>query len=257
MRRFYQESWQGIPFTAFTHLSFFRLADSEFYSTFYEELFRRYDSWQALPAHWRTAKEEDARWLAAQIMTQRQHWEAEGGDAPSRVLSIGSGLGYMEKILLDTVPDIALYVNEPSTIGMKWLRAYIPADRIFIGLPPACLPSDVQYNIIYLSALDYCVGNREFAFMLRELRAQLAPGGRLMCLSASLLDEDSLVGGLVNASKILLRALLHFIGTRPQQFWGWRRTRKEYQQLLQGAGFTNIQDGWIGQGSETYWISGE
>ena len=41
MRRFYQESWQGIPFTTFAHTHFFHLADAKFYSVFYEELFRR------------------------------------------------------------------------------------------------------------------------------------------------------------------------------------------------------------------------
>ena len=257
MRRFYQESWQGIPFTAFTHLSFFRLAEPKFYATFYEELFRRHDSWDSLPEEWRVNKEKDARWVAEQIVAQRKHWDAEGGDAPSRVLSIGSGVGFMEKTLLDVLPGLELHVNEPSTVGMKWLRQCVPTERIYIGLPPACLPSDVQYNVIYLSAVDYGIPSREFEHMLRELRAQLAPGGRLLCLSASLLEEDSFVGKLVNGVKIGIRAVLHYMGVRRQQFWGWRRTREEYQQLFQKAGFAAIQDGWLDDGFETYWISGE
>ena len=43
---------------------------------------------------------------------------------------------------------------------------------------------------------------------------------------------------------------------RRQQFWGWRRTRREYQQLFTAAGFAGIADGWLDDGFETYWIRG-
>ena len=98
------------------------------------------------------------------------------------MLSIVSGVGYMEKILLEEMPELELHVNEPSTVGMKWLREYIPNERIYIGLPPACLPSDVQYDMIYLSTVDYGIPTREFQHLLWELRAQLAPGGELVQL---------------------------------------------------------------------------
>ena len=257
MRRFYQEGWQGIPFSAFARMSFFKLAGPAFYGAFYEELFRRYASWDALPARWRAGKEQDARWVAGQITAQRQHWEADMGDAPSRVLSIGSGVGFMEHLLLNMIPNLELHVNEPSTVGMKWLRDHIPNERIYIGLPPACLPPDVHYNVIYLSAVDYAIPDREFEFMLRELRAHLLPGGRLLCISASLLEEDSPIGKMVNTVKIGIRAALHLLGIREQQFWGWRRTRVEYKEILCRAGFSNVQDGWLDEEMETYWISGE
>lgn len=258
MRRFYQESWQGIPFSAFTHVSFFRLAEPKFYATFYEELFKRYTSWDSLPSEWRANKKKDAQWVAEQVLAQREHWDHdECQSATSRVLSIGSGVGYMEKTLLDILPDIELHVNEPSTVGMKWLRQCVPTERIYIGYPPACLPSDVQYNVIYLSAVDYGIPSRELEFTLRELRAQLAPGGRLLCISASLLEEEGFVGTFVNALKIGLRAVLHFMDVRRQQFWGWRRTRDEYRTLFAAAGFQNIQDGWLDDGFSSYWISGE
>ena len=70
MRRFYQESWQGIPFTSFSHISFFHLAEPKFYAVFYEELFRRFKDWDDLPAVWRTNKRKDARWLIGQLRDQ-------------------------------------------------------------------------------------------------------------------------------------------------------------------------------------------
>ena len=95
MRRFYQESWQGIPFTAFSHISFFHLAEPKFYATFYEELFRRYKDWDDLPSVWRANKRKDARWLAGQLRAKLAQEPGRAG--PLRVLSIGSGVGYMEK----------------------------------------------------------------------------------------------------------------------------------------------------------------
>ncbi len=394
MRRFYQESWQGIPFSAFTHVSFFHLANAEFYATFYEELFRRFHCWDCLPAAWRVGKDRGARWIAEQIQAQAaqsgiklapdtcgcsqststniiEHADisegidtntridthsdvpvdnsadaccvdenldtyleaqetvappmsvtpatatgASASDNPEisakpvaysasqglhdvsdtsdishlaevaslpdvtrlpnvhevneydvknqektcfcpRVLSIGSGVGYLEKSLLDIMPDIELHVNEPNTVGLRWLKEVVPLEHIYIGSPSTCLPPDVQYQVIYLSAIDYSFTNEEFAFALQEIKAQLAPGGRLLCLSSSLLEEYSAVGRAVNIFKIGLRAVLHFLGVRRQQFWGWRRTQEEYHQFFENAGFKNIQDGWLDDGFHSYWISGE
>lgn len=255
MRRFYQESWLGIPFTAFAGVSFFRLADSRFYSSFYEELFRRHKSWDNLPPEWLETKKKDAEWLIEQI---RLNLAFRPADAPPyRVLSIGSGTGLMEWLILQAIPNLELYVNEPSTIGMKWTKTFIPAERIFIGFPPACLPADIKYDLIYLSAVDYAFSRRSFERLLETLRGQLEKGGELLCLSASLLQEDSFIGGLVNVLKNIIRCILHFSGIRRQQFWGWRRTSKEYVKLFRKAGFNDIASGRLQDPSESFWIKGK
>lgn len=252
MRRFYQESWQGIPFTAFAHISFFRLADSKFYSTFYEELFRRYQSWNDLPATWRRNKEKDAKWLAGRIGELKDL----APDRPLKVLSIGSGVGFMEQALLRLCPDMELHINEPSTVGMRWMRKLVPNDRIYIGLPSASIPADITFDFIYLSAVDYGIPQRELSRLLDFLRAQLVHQGELLCISASLLEEYSFIGALVNSMKNVIRAFLHYLYIRRQQFWGWRRTRKEYQRLFARAGLSDVEDGFLADGFDSYWISG-
>ncbi|MBQ7738513.1 MAG: hypothetical protein IJT59_02515 [Desulfovibrionaceae bacterium] len=255
MRRFYQESWQGIPFTKISHLSFFHLAGSKFYSTFYEEMFARYSSWEALPLEWRENKRCSAEWLLERIRQHRAELGAKDGE-PYRVLSIGCGVGYMEKLLLDALPEIELYVNEPSTVGLKWLRSYLPADHVYIG-DPLTIPGDVYYHMIYLSAVDYAISTRHLVRLLENLRAQLESSGTVLCLSSSFLQEDSIIGSFVNAMKIFIRGILHYLSVRPQQFWGWRRTRKDYNQLFKQAGFFSLSDGFIEKAPETYWISGK
>lgn len=252
MRRFYQESWQGIPFTTFAHTHFFHLADAKFYSIFYEELFRRYQSWEDLPEVWRRNKTADSMWIASRLRAMQEQCDH---DRPLRVLSIGSGVGFMERMLLKEMgPAIELYVNEPSTVCMKWLRRLIPADRIFIGQPPDCLSPDIYYDMIYLSAVDYGIPQAQLAHTLANLRYQLLPSGEILCLSASLLEEESPVAAFVNFCKNCIRGILHYIGIRKQQFWGWRRTRSEYQQLFASAGYKAVEDGFLDDGFGTYWI---
>lgn len=254
MRRFYQESWQGIPFTTFAHTRFFHLADAKFYSVFYEELFRRYQTWEDLPETWRKNKAKDALWLAQRLKALK---DRKGEDRPMRVLSLGSGVGFMERMLIKEMGDaIELYVNEPSTVCMKWLRRLIPADRIFIGQPPDCLSPDIYYDMIYLSAVDYGIPQAQLAHTLDHLRFLLLPGGETVCFSASLLEEESLAARFVNFCKNCIRGVLHYVGIRKQQFWGWRRTREEYRQLFASAGYKDIQEGFLDDGFETYWIRG-
>ena len=235
---------------------FFPSGGPKFYATFYEELFRRFKDWDDLPAVWRQNKRKDAQWLAARLREQAAL--RPEGSGPLRVLSIGSGVGYMEHCLVEEMPEdeLELHVNEPSTVSMRWLRRHVPNERMYIGMPPACLPPDVFYDVIYLSAVDYSIPTRELQHLLGELRAQLVPGGQLICLSASLLQEDSFIGSFVNAIKIVIRGILHFLGIRRQQFWGWRRTRDEYRELLRKADFRHLEDGWLDDGFETYWIRG-
>lgn len=285
MRRFYQESWQDIPFTAFSHLSFFHLAEPRFYSVFYEELFRRYKSWNDLPSAWRANKTMHAQWIIRRVMDQIKSAQGqdqmpgveasavpapgcENGQQPEarpvqsaqatpRVLSIGSGVGYMEKILVEATPGLELHINEPSTVGLRWLRELVPAERIYIGLPPACLPADIRYNCIYLSAVDYGIPSHDLVRLLAALRDLLEPGGEIICISASFLEEDTFVGSLVNALKNVLRCGLHYLGIRRQQFWGWRRTQNEYRELFVAAGMPEIEDGTLSDGSDTYYIIGK
>ena len=52
MRRMYQTEWHGIQFSSFGTTSSINLARPEFYQTFYQEFFKRYQNWEQLDPLW-------------------------------------------------------------------------------------------------------------------------------------------------------------------------------------------------------------
>ena len=232
------------------------LAGSDFYEQFYAALFRTYDSWEALPQNWRIAKTTQANWLARQAEELSASLQAKCAPPPLRVFSVGSGLGFVEYNFLKKLPEAELHVNEPSAIGMDWIRACIPPERIHIGAVPGALPQDVRFDMIYLSAVDYFLRQNAFARLLAELRPRLARGGRLFCLSASFLEDDGMLSALAGVCKTSLYALLHLAGIRRTQFWGWLRTREEYLAAIRETGYEDIREGRLEDEARTFWMSG-
>ena len=255
MRRFYQENWFEIPFSSFAKPSFFHLAEPSFYEQFYAELFRRYDSWDALPQRWRAHKAIVARSLVRQA-EEMASLHAKHESRPLRIFSLGSGIGFVEYNFLKELPETELHISEPSTIGMDWICTCIPPERIHIGAGLSALPQDLRFDMAYLSGVDYFLRQDEFVQLLKDLRPRLAQGGRLICLSGSFLEDDGLVSAFVAACKTALYALLHFAGIRRRQFWGWLRSREEYRAAFREAGYENMREGRLEDAMKTFWISG-
>ena len=256
MRRFYQENWLGIAFSSFTDLSFFHLAGSGFYEKFYTALFSMYDSWDALPQSWRIAKTIQAVWLARQAEELSVALHEYRKNRPLRVFAVGSGLGFVEYNFLKELPETELHISEPGAIGMDWIRACIPPERVHIGAGMSALPQNLRFDMIYLSAVDYFMRQHEFVRLLKELRLRLVRGGRIISLSASFLEDDGMGSACAHAGKTALYALLHCAGIRRKQFWGWLRTREEYLAGIREAGYEDIRAGRLADEAGTFWMSG-
>jgi len=77
-------------------------------------------------------------------------------------------------------------------------------------------------------------------------------------ISASFLDESAWQV-LVRSTKAFVKWLLERFGLyKKGQFWGWCRTRGEYQNLMRAAGFSQMSDGFVESPhhQRTYWIMG-
>ena len=252
MKKFYQIKWHNIIFSDFYKLSSNQLAGPEFYQQFYNTLFMRLKNWAQLPLDWRQQKESCAKFILSQ----------QTGD---KILSVGCGLGYMEHYIHASAPWKDLYIHEVVTSAWRWVGNEFREDRKIIGLLPDCMTIGIQFNLIYLSAVDYALSDAELIALLSSLRVFLSKGerdGRCLLISASFENipktyrEKIMLA--VNWGKGLVSAMLDWLGVRTQgQFWGWTRTREEYRSLLQRAGYQDIKDGFIGfEKCAQYWISG-
>lgn len=78
-----------------------------------------------------------------------------------------------------------------------------------------------------------------------------------MMISASFLD-NSTWQVLVRSTKASVKCLLGRLGFYQKgQFWGWMRTRAEYQTVMRAAGLASVKDGFIETPHQrTYWIKG-
>ena len=243
MLKYFQTEWQGIKFSSFSRTSTRELADARFYNAFYRVLFSRYKGYDDLDPVWRASKLELADWLLSRISPGKS------------VLSIGCGLGYVEQILWRRHGiNLDLHVQDFAGDAQRWLREIMPADRIH----EAGLGSEQgRYDLIYMSAVDYALPDNELIQLLAKSRASLRPGGEMIIVSASYLD-DRILRRYLKTLKGLVKCGLEGLNLYNRgQFWGWMRSRCEYQDLLRRAGYEAISDGFIETPNQrTYWIKG-
>lgn len=251
MRKSFQTEWQDILFSDFITTSSKGLAGPEFYQAFYTEFFKRYQNWEQLPSSWRKEKERCAQFVLARC------------DVDSKILSVGCGLGTMEHYIRIRNPSLDLFIHEVAPSAWRWVGAEFPEQRKFLGLIPACLPRGVQFDLIYLSTVDYALGDDVLVGLLAALRPFLSPrGGECLLISGSFQDTPATLKekaiSFVRVLKAFVAAALDSCGLRPRgQFWGWTRTQKDYQTLMRRAGYGDIRDGFVDRDKRVhYWIAG-
>lgn len=244
MKKFYQTEWLKIPFSSFANLSSKTLPGPEFYNAFYRAVFKKYQSYESLDADWRQKKSDLVDWLAEQFHDGAQ------------VLSVGCGLGYMESRLWQLHKDrIDLHVQDYATDAHLWLEHVMPEDHIHA--PGERQDSFLEYDYIYLCAVDYAMANLELIALLNEYINVCKKNGQIILISGSFLDETK-EKRITRSLKEIVKDVLDRFGARKRgQFWGWKRTRTEYRNLMQAVGLTSITDGFFRTPQQKrYWIKG-
>ena len=248
MKRFYQTEWQGIQFSDFAILSEVELANAKFYNAFYSELFRRYGGYDELDVSWREYKKELADWIADQLQPG------------ARILSVGCGLGYIESCLHREHGDqIEVHVSDYASGALNWLRQELPEERIHLAGAGAAHGN--KYDLIYLSGVAYAVPTDDLVNLLEDQRTLLSHEGACLIIENSCYEDDVLVSKLGCRTKVkeTAKALLSVFGLYQRgQFWGWQRTRAEFRYLMQVAGYSQVEDGFIEISNQrTYFIKGQ
>ncbi len=242
MMKMYQTEWQGIRFSEFTRPYHDRIADTDFYEKFYREFFRRFTSQEQLDATYLKVKSEAAQFLGERF---------SGKDA--RILAIGCGLGIIE-MKLQEMGYRNLFFTEVTDVPLKWVKTAFEQERMFVGYFPECIPAELDFDVIYLCGVDYCFNQGELTGFLAAAKSKLKNGGHCMVISGSY-ESEAIVRRTFRLVKAGVKRLLHYLRIRPLgQLWGVTRSRNEYRASLHGAGYCEIQDGFMKNG--TFWIEG-
>ena len=219
---FYQSEWHHIKFSEFTTLSQDRIADSKFYDLFYQNLFKKYRQFDDLDANWRKNKEDIGNWLSRYFYSS------------INILSFGCGLGFLEYYLTKSNPNLNLYISDFSEKALKWIKKHVNKEKI---ITPNLENFHQSFDLIYLSAVDYALDDKELIEILISCRKVLKKDGQIILISASYLKSNKI--------KIL----------KQDQRWGWLRSRSAYQKIFLESKFLNSNDGFIKhETSDSYFI---
>lgn len=247
MRKLYQTEWHGIPFESFSTMSSSRLADASFYSAFYDAFFKKYQNLNELDPSWIELKLQTMKFLKNHSKFEKQ----------SNILSIGCGLGIMEKIFIEEGYS-NLEITEVARESLHWLIPSISPDNVHIGFFPYCLPANRLYDFIYLSGVECFFDQDRLIKFLKAVVDRLSPGGVCLLISLSFESRKPIQKAIVH-TKDLVKFALDEIGLRNRgQFWGYIRNHKEFHHAMMAAGFIQIKDGFLEKKTnwDTYWIEG-
>jgi len=249
MRRFYEKEWQGIPFGSFVKMSATKLADASFYASFYEAFFKKY----------KRSEDIDPKWLEFKLQAVKLLKEYGRFKKEAAILSIGCGLGIMEKPLIEEGYS-NLEITEVSEVPLRWLLPYIDPDKVHIGFFPGCIAADKLYDFIYLSSLEYCFDQDQLIDFLKAVADHLSPGG--ICLLISVSSEPATPFKWTQVYAVLkdfIKFILDKIGLRKRgQFFGYIRNRDDFYHAMTSAGFKQLKDGFLDKKTrwDSYWIQG-
>lgn len=230
-KSFWQAEWQNIQFrTLNVPLSIFKRPASGFYDAFYREVFLKYESFEALPLEWRKNKADTARAINSII-----------GDVPS-VLSVGCGLGFVEKSLLEMNPILEIDTFDFSDVARRWLKK-IKGVRCLTELDSA-----EKYKFIYTSQLLYALSDEDIAELAGFVSKHLQADGKFMTVDTSLNPSEN-TSQQINTRRNLatyIKSLLYplyFIVLKKGavQFWGWHRDDHEIIKMFENNGLTLVE----------------
>ncbi|MBI4596981.1 MAG: class I SAM-dependent methyltransferase [Candidatus Omnitrophica bacterium] len=208
---FYQREWQGIAFKELPGVDWSACAARGFYAAFYEQLLSR--SFQPAP-EWVESKRRIGAWLASTIRAR-----AARGVAP-RILSVGAGLGIVERVLDEARYHVDVLECEPHSL--KHLQSHLPGAGVILGDARHIPCRTGSYDAVYMSNVDYCFDRSGYTQVWREMGRILRPGGLAVCVSSSNLSVRAVARG------IRRRWLRRSVRGPSHLVWGYRRTVGEH-----------------------------
>lgn len=139
----------------------------------------------------------------------------------SEFLSIGTGIGFIEKQICNLREDVTIDCFDFSSIAGNWLADVKRTKRL------KSLDPQKTYRFIYCVQLMYALSDREIKDLSQVISQSLDKDGMFLTVDTSLnsIENGDLVcvkNAMFKVIKSLLRACFVFSFSRHKsQFWGW------------------------------------
>lgn len=221
MIKLYQNQWHGIPFANFIKCSSKNIATKELYDKFYYNFFEKFSSFADLDVKWVNYKLSIADKLIAEVKNK------------TNILSIGCGIGIVEKHLVENIKNINLTAIEPSENVSRWIRN-IDRINLYDGYFPGVLNTDIVFDLAFANGVDYVFNNNEYETFLKSI---INYGIKeFILISASVYKTRTVKETMKEAIKTVLSTVKLY---DRDQFWGYQRTVNEQIIMLRKSGFSH------------------
>ncbi len=231
---FQQHHWLGINFSELgSVLDPNKVADSDFYESFYRTIKLTYPTYKDLPQDWRIKKDLDATLLSSLV------------EQGSKILSYGCGIGYLESGIIDKVGPF--FVTDFSPVILHYrpdLSSY------FLNLNEIFAHS---FSHILLNQAVYAFDGDSITKLIVALSKLLSPTGKLIITFNEVENHQALkVRAFIQSFMIKKRIpqfLKYFFSLATQnnqkqgqgQGWGYLRTKKEMISLCNRCNFARVE----------------
>ena len=221
MIKLYQKEWHNIEFNNFTNCDKNNIATEEFYDKFYKEFFKKYHNFDDLNSSWVKYKISIADKILEEINDKKN------------ILSIGCGIGIVEKYIVNKLSNINLTAIEPSKNVSRWIKDISTID-LKDGYFPNILVNKQKFDFVYANGIDYVFNNNDYDKFLKSIVDYGIK--EFIMISASYYIPSTKV-----YVKDFIKDILSSIGLYNRyQFWGYQRSIDEQFSAMEKAGFNNI-----------------
>ena len=206
----WQSVWQGIRFKDLPPSR----STSEFYKNFYNRFFEIYDSFEEIDIHWRKEKNMIAEELSSII------------EKNANCLSIGSGIGFIEKKLASERRDLTIYLSDEDAEFSKWVSVE--------NVKLITEEKKITIQKIYMVQILYLLSDVEIKNLIASLKREYPRFDEIIFVDR-FLDNQS-----VNSSILLWEFIRHIffesikkiLGERVI-FWGVIRSLSFFRTMIE------------------------
>ena len=233
MHKIYISEWLGIDLKLLPiELSSEKLANGDFYETFYKKFFSEVRSFQEI---------KDLEYIPRKQPILEHLTKLTTGK--TNILSIGCGLGYLESELSKRHRSIRITGIEP---GFRSAFLRDTNVKVLKGYFPDILNDDSEeFDFVYAIGIDYAFTDAEYMQFLKSI---INYGFSEIFIADVYLPET----GLGSKVKALIKEILIKIKIyNPGQFWGYLRTLEEHKEIIKKAGFSEFE---YGNYPHSHWI---